>query len=162
MSKIKQFNSLAENSLRGLLLRCCGSEGWVNQMLGRRPLEGEVALDQAAAEVWQSLLEKDWREAFLAHPPIGGRTSEAWSSQEQSSVKTASLAEKNELEKLNRFYVDKFGFRFIIFAQGLSPLDFLTALRARLLNDPRAEIGIARDEVCKITRLRLKKLLEEL
>ena len=59
----------------------------------------------------------------------------------------------------NRAYEDKFGFIFIISANGKLAEEMLSLLTLRLLNDPENEIRIAMEEQNKITRLRLKKLV---
>ena len=40
-------------------------------MTGRRPFADEVTLLAVSDEVWGSLAEADWREAFRSHPRIG-------------------------------------------------------------------------------------------
>jgi 2-oxo-4-hydroxy-4-carboxy-5-ureidoimidazoline decarboxylase len=59
----------------------------------------------------------------------------------------------------NRTYEERFGQVFLICATGLSAAEMLTALRARLGNDADTEAKIVREELRKITGLRLRKLL---
>ena len=56
-------------------------------------------------------------------------------------------------------YEKRFGFIFIVNANGRSAEQILSALRERLSNDPHAEIFVAAREQQKITRLRLEKLV---
>ncbi len=60
-------------------------------MATRRPFRDEASVLAASDEVWRSLGEADWMEAFASHPRIGesrapksatARSAE-WSSQEQ-------------------------------------------------------------------------------
>jgi 2-oxo-4-hydroxy-4-carboxy-5-ureidoimidazoline decarboxylase len=59
----------------------------------------------------------------------------------------------------NKAYEERFGQVFLICATGLSAADMLAALRTRLRNDPDTEAKIVREELRKITGLRLRKLL---
>src|SRR5580704_5663600 len=52
-----------------------------------------------------------------------------------------------------------FGHVFVVCASGLSGQDMRDQLRARLGNDAEAERAVVRQELLKITRLRLAKLL---
>jgi 2-oxo-4-hydroxy-4-carboxy-5-ureidoimidazoline decarboxylase len=63
------------------------------------------------------------------------------------------------LEAGNREYEERFGHVFLICATGLSAGEVLAALRSRLGNDPDTEAKIVREELRKITTLRLRKLL---
>lgn len=60
---------LARRALGG----CCGARRWVEGMLVRRPFAEGATLFGAAEEVWWSLAEEDWLEAFSHHPRIGER-----------------------------------------------------------------------------------------
>ena len=63
-------------------------------MLARRPFHDQAGLLAVAREIWFSLDEADWREAFARHPRIGDRAalsarfpeSHAFSRREQSRV----------------------------------------------------------------------------
>ena len=59
----------------------------------------------------------------------------------------------------NAAYEQWFGHVFLICASGLSGQDMLDQLRARLGHDPEAERAVVREELRKITQLRLTKLL---
>jgi OHCU decarboxylase len=78
------------------------------------------------------------------------------SEEEQAGVDAASDEILNALAEGNREYVDKFGYIFIVCAAGLSADEMLARLRARLRNDPEAEIHVAAEEHAKITELRLR------
>lgn len=73
---------------------------------------------------------------------------------------TASTETMTELADCNREYERRFGFIFIVCASGKSSSDMLALVRQRLTNDPAAELGIAAEEQRRITRLRLRKLLQ--
>ena len=58
----------------------------------------------------------------------------------------------------NSRYARRFGYIFIVCATGKTAAEMLALLRARLANDPDAELQVAAAEQAKITRLRLEKL----
>ena len=86
-----------------------------------------------------------------------GRTRESgWSREEQSSV---GDADRGAFAEGNAAYEERFGHVFLICASGLSGQQMLDQLRARLDNDEEAERAVVRDELRKITRLRMTKTL---
>jgi allantoicase len=147
------------------LFACAGSERWVSGMLHRRPFASLAALYEAAGDAWSKTTDADWREALLTHPRIGetapkhASTSSAWSRQEQSRAVEAS-GDKAALAEMNRKYEERFGMRYIVCATGKSAEELIRIAEARLANDPGAELRVLGDELYKITRLRLDKLLE--
>ena len=164
---LARLNSLGAAEAESELLRCCGSNAWARRMEAQRPFGDAQELLAAADEIWRSLGESDWLEAFAAHPKIGGRhaareqdaQAQTWSEQEQSGARVAAQATLDELAAANRAYEEKFGHIFIVCATGKSAPEMLDILRARLPNDARTELVNAAEEQRKITRLRLEKLL---
>lgn len=136
-------------------------------MANKRPYLTLESLLTAANGIWRSLDRNDWLEAFRSHPKIGEKKaadkvstqSQQWSGHEQSGVANAPHETIDSLAALNHTYEQKFGFIFIICATGKTSEEILAALRARLQNEPEAELPIAAAEQSKITELRLKKLL---
>src|SRR5207247_5703677 len=154
---LSELNALAPQDAERGLLRCCGSGKWASAMTKRRPFENEAALFNSADDVWSSLKEKDWREAFAAHPRIGERANSAWSNQEQAGVSAASRATMEKLTRRNVDYEKRFDHVFLICATGKSADEMLAALEKRINNDPATELRVAAAEQAKITRLRLEK-----
>jgi 2-oxo-4-hydroxy-4-carboxy-5-ureidoimidazoline decarboxylase len=155
-----------DETARAVLHACCGSTRWVERMLGRRPFASGGALLAAAEEEWRALGPDDWREAFSHHPRIGDRdalqkrfpATHHLSAQEQAGVAGAHQDVLDALAEGNRAYEEKFGYLFIVCATGLTAEEMLERLRARLPNDPEAEIRNAAREQEKITAIRLRGL----
>src|SRR5215213_7090407 len=162
------LNTLTADEAVKELLQCCGSKRWAAEITNRRPYPSLEILIAAAHDIWWSLDQSDWLEAFRSHPKIGDKKaadrvsaqSQQWSGQEQSGVASASQETAISLAALNRDYEQKFGFIFIICATGKTSEEMLVALRERLQHDTQAELPIAAAEQSKITELRLKKLLQ--
>jgi 2-oxo-4-hydroxy-4-carboxy-5-ureidoimidazoline decarboxylase len=162
---IAEFDHLDVEERKKLLYQCCGSTAWVNKMLAVPAAEDLVDLFEDAEECWYSLAEDDWKEAFGNHPRIGDLESlkkkfanDHFAEGEQSGVSSASEQTLNALADGNKAYEEKFGYIFIVSAEGKSAVELLGLLTARLQNKPQTEITIAVDEQNKITRLRLEKL----
>jgi allantoicase len=138
------------------LRRVFGSSEWVRRMMEARPLDDAFA---KADEIWSSLSEADWREAFAAHPRIGEKKGGAWSAQEQSGVQSAAEQTLRELADLNRAYEERFGHIYIVCATGKSADEMLRIAVERFGNDPATELKVAAEEQRKIMHLRLMKMV---
>jgi allantoinase len=160
------FNDLPGPAAIAALLRCCGALAWCQRMSAARPFGSVDALHRASERSFDALSESDWREAFAAHPRIGGLSSlrmtypgnKEWSAGEQAGVDRGDDAMLTALADGNAQYEARFGHIFIVCATGRTAGQMLDLLRARLHNPPALELAIAAGEQRKITRLRIDKL----
>ena len=165
---LARWNFLPVGTAVNEILPCCGSRAWANGMVARRPLPDEVALLAASDEIWRSLSESDWLEAFRSHPRIGESRapkvampqSAAWSEQEQRNVADGGDSAKIALAEGNREYERRFDRIFIVCATGKSPAEILKILRRRLENDEHTELREAAEQQRQITQIRLRKWLQ--
>jgi OHCU decarboxylase len=165
---IERLNNLSGEAAAAELLKCCGSSRWAREVASRRPFRETDELLSAADEVWWSLGEDDWLEAFSHHPKIGERRAaaaqtgeeRAWSAEEQAGMGAADAGARDALAALNREYEERFGHIFIVCATGKTPAEMLSLLRARLPNERGRELRVAAEEQRRITQLRLRKLLD--
>ena len=163
---LKRWNGLRSEEAAEEILSCCGSKAWAHGMASRRPIVDEMALLTACDQVWKSLAESDWTEAFQSHPRIGESPSSAsstqsagWSEEEQRRVGAASEDIKVALAEANRAYEQCFNRIFIVCATGKSAQEILEILRRRLRNEQMTELHEAAEQQRLITHLRLKKWL---
>lgn len=165
---LDRWNQLLAQEAVEQVLPCCGALAWARELAARRPLPDENSLLTASDEIWNSLGEQDWVEAFSKHPRIGERNAPAvasaqsasWSEQEQQNVALAKEAVQQALADANREYEQRFGRVFIVCATGKGASEILDILRRRMQNDDASELREAAEEQRKITNLRLKKWLE--
>ena len=165
---LARWNFLPVGTAVNEILPCCGSRAWANGMVARRPLPDEVALLAASDEIWSSLSESDWLEAFRSHPRIGESRapkvampqSAAWSEQEQRNVADGGDSAKIALAEGNREYEHRFDRIFIVCATGKSAAEILKILRRRLENDEHTELQEAAEQQRQITQIRLRKWLQ--
>lgn len=164
---LTELNALDKPALSDALSKCCGATNWVRAMADIFPVADADALYQQAHDLWYSLTEADWHEAFTHHPKIGDvnalrekfASTAQWAEGEQGAVKHADQTVLEALAEGNDRYEQKFGYIFIVCATGKTADEMLALLQARLPNDPETEIHIAMGEQDKITRIRLEKLL---
>lgn len=164
---VAQLDTMPETEAAFKLATCCGASKWVAEMVRRRPFHTRDAVLAAAEEIADTLKKDDWLEAFSHHPKIGERQARAsvspaaasYSAGEQAKVSRVSGAVRDALAAANIEYERKYGFIFIISANGRSADEILEALLARLNSTSEKEMATAAQEQRKITRLRLEKLV---
>jgi 2-oxo-4-hydroxy-4-carboxy-5-ureidoimidazoline decarboxylase len=164
---LSRWNFLPAIAAVDEILPCCGSRVWAERMAARRPMPQEESVLAASDEIWRSLKESDWLEAFRSHPRIGESQvpnvaqpqSAAWSEHEQRKVADADDSLKSALADGNREYERRFKRIFIVCATGKSPAEILRVLRRRLQNDEHAELQEAAEQQRQITQIRLRKWL---
>ena len=164
---VHELNELPAARAAELLTACCGAPRWVSTMVARRPYASLDEVLAAADDVWWSLDQHDWREAFARHPRIGeaesasphGERERSWAVGEQATVATAQDAVRGALVEANIKYERRFGYIYIVCATGKTADEMLALARGRLHNSAKVELRVAAEEQRKITRLRLEKLL---
>ena len=158
LTRLGWFNELPEEQAAAELLAVCHSRRWAERVAAGRPYADLAALERAADAVWTDLEPDDWREAFAAHPRNGGRAA-GGSAAVQVGVGGAGGDVRAELARGNAEYERRFGHVYLVAAAGRGADEILADLRARLGNDPAAELAVAAEEHRRITRLRLGKLV---
>ncbi len=164
---VTQLDEMPADEAGSLLKECCGSTRWVAMMLARRPFRFRDSVFFSADLFWKSLTLRDCMEAFAHHPRIGEKTGAksqgekgaAWSEREQSGMDVVEAELRKEIVEINREYEDRFGYIYIVSAQGKTAAELLTIAKDRLRNSPEKEIRVGCEEQQKIMQLRLEKLL---
>jgi len=162
------WNQADEPSATEAMLACCAAGRWAQVMVALRPYSSVESLSLTADEVWSTMEEPDWMEAFAAHPRIGERktsgtnsASALWSEQEQSSTRSATQQLMADLAEANRRYEERFGFTYIVCATGKSAEEMLANLERRLTSKREAELREAAEQQRQIMQIRLGKWLVE-
>jgi 2-oxo-4-hydroxy-4-carboxy--5-ureidoimidazoline (OHCU) decarboxylase len=126
---------------------------------GRTRLVEKLALREhplaSAHEVIAELTEEEKLEALNAHPAIGARKLSAHSTAEQGTdVDPETLA---ELDRLNREYEERFGFRFVVFVNRRPKSELVPVLRERLGRSRDEELDTAVHELVAIAEDRWRR-----
>jgi 2-oxo-4-hydroxy-4-carboxy-5-ureidoimidazoline decarboxylase len=173
-----RFNALGVAEAERELLACCAASAWAQAVAAGRPYPDVAAALAAGDAATAKLSWEDIAAALAAHPRIGERAESAgwgpfrqaswargagreaaWSRREQSGMAAVGEETASALVRANREYEEKFGHIFLIFASGRTPDEMLAAARERLGNEPATERLVVREELRKIARLRLERLL---
>lgn len=153
-----------DETLRAALSACCAARSWGSAMIAGRPYRDEAALYATSDGATLELDDAGIAEALAGHPRIGERASAghgAWSRQEQAGVSGADVSIIDQLDAANAAYEELFGHVYLVCATGKTADELLAICQARLVNDPDTERAVVLDELAKINRLRLAKLLHE-
>jgi 2-oxo-4-hydroxy-4-carboxy--5-ureidoimidazoline (OHCU) decarboxylase len=109
----------------------------------------------SAHDVIRQLGDEDKLEALNAHPAIGARNLSARSRAEQGTDDDPRTIA--ELERLNREYEQKFGFRFVVFVNRRPKREIVPVLRERLQRSRETELDTALEELVAIARDRWRR-----
>jgi 2-oxo-4-hydroxy-4-carboxy-5-ureidoimidazoline decarboxylase len=158
------FNALPADAAEHLLRSCCSSPVWAEGVASRRPFAKAADLFEAADDELAALGEGDVDEALSGHPRIGERPQGAGGAQsrrEQSGVDGAQEETLAAIAEGNRAYERRFGHVYLVCATGRSADELLEVLCRRLDNPPETERRVLREELAKINRIRLGRMLGE-
>jgi 2-oxo-4-hydroxy-4-carboxy-5-ureidoimidazoline decarboxylase len=144
-----------------LLFGVCSSPIWARRVLAGAPFIDVDALLDRADRVLAELPDAEIDAALDGHPRIGGTVDNASSAREQAGMTDAGDDVRAALAAGNRVYEDRFGYVYLVCASGRSAHELLEILVDRLGNDPDTERRVMRNELAKINRLRLQRLLSE-
>jgi OHCU decarboxylase len=165
---LQSWNAANRETALIAMTACCGSHRWAEAMVAKRPIGSVAELSVAADEVWSTMKEADWMEAFACHPRIGEQKaqrasaqSDAWSRQEQSFAEIAAEHVLAELAAGNELYEQRFGFTYIVRATWKSADEMLAVLNRRLARGRETELREAAEQQRQITQIRLGKWLIE-
>ena len=159
-STLAAFNAAAPQAAERDVLACCASGSFAKLIADGRPYRDAAAVAAAVDAAFSALSWDDIAESMSAHPRIGERApGGGWSAAEQSGAASAGDQVRQGLAEGNLAYEGRFGHVFLICASGLSGQQMLAQLGARLGHDAEAERAVVRQELLKITRLRMTKLL---
>jgi 2-oxo-4-hydroxy-4-carboxy-5-ureidoimidazoline decarboxylase len=156
---LETFNALTSHSAVAELTSCCSSPSWAKRLASSRPFATVGELIRCADHVLAQLGEDELDAALSGHPRIGERPAHASSRREQAGVATADVEVRTALLRANRDYEARFGYVYLVCADGRSGQELLNVLRERLGNDAATERAVLRDELSKINRIRLARLV---
>jgi 2-oxo-4-hydroxy-4-carboxy--5-ureidoimidazoline (OHCU) decarboxylase len=108
-----------------------------------------------ARAVLQDLTPEERREVLDAHPAIGAKKLSARSTAEQGA--DADPEVRADLERLNREYEARHGFRFVVFVNRRPKAEILEVLRSRIDNPTDEELETALGELVAIAEDRWRR-----
>jgi 2-oxo-4-hydroxy-4-carboxy--5-ureidoimidazoline (OHCU) decarboxylase len=102
----------------------------------------------------QDLTPSERLEVLNAHPAIGAKKLSARSAAEQGEADPDVLG---ELDRLNREYEERHGFRFVVFVNRRPKAEILEVLRSRIGNPTEQELETALGELVAIAEDRWRR-----
>ncbi len=153
------FNELSQHKAVHALYECCYSVALAGDLADARPYAGHDALFRRADTLLFSLPEAAIDRILDAYPHIGRRPRSARSQAEQCSIWDDDPAVMARLSAAANGYADHFGFGFVMCVGGCSPAEVLTAIDDRMHHDEETERKVVRNELAKINRTRLERML---
>ncbi|WP_028610914.1 2-oxo-4-hydroxy-4-carboxy-5-ureidoimidazoline decarboxylase [Paenibacillus harenae] len=129
-----------------------------------RPFASAVELHAAMMNVVRESRTETIVDLFRAHPDLGTRLAVAeYSAAEQQGAGLHQLSpeECDRLAGMNRTYVGKFGFPFILAVRGKTKSEILAAMEARMRHTVGEEAAQALLEIGKISFFRLSELMTD-
>lgn len=125
------------------------------------PFESRENLLQTMIDIVQNAEETKQLALLRAHPDLGTRLQMSEVSQKEQAGAGLNKLSKEEFEEfvsLNKMYVNKFQFPFIMAVKGQSKETILAAMKQRVHNTYEEEYNIALHEVYKIAGFRLNDI----
>ena len=153
------FNALPERKAHYALYECCNSMTMARHLTYGRTYDDHDALFRRADALLFALPESAIDQILEACPQIGRRPRSAKSRAEQCSVWDDDAAVMAELAESARRYAASFGFGFVMYVGGLDARAVLSTLTDRMHNDVETERKVVRNELAKINRSRLERML---
>jgi OHCU decarboxylase len=153
------FNAMPERKAVHALYECCNSYALARTLVHGRPYADHDALIRSADAALFSLSEDVVDHILDTCPHVGRRPRSAKSAAEQCSVWDDDPAVMDALSAAARDYADRHGFTFVMCVDGLCATDVLAAVEARMHHDPDTERKVLRNELAKIHRTRIERML---
>jgi 2-oxo-4-hydroxy-4-carboxy-5-ureidoimidazoline decarboxylase len=153
------FNELPPQKAVHALYECCNSVVLAREIATGRPYANRKDLFRRADALLFSLSEDSVDTILQAYPDIGRRPGSEKSRFEQCSVCDDCAEVTAELGAAAKHYAGQFGFHFVMFVDGLDAEGVLEALNTRKHHDPETERKTVRNELAKINRTRLERML---
>ncbi|NLU66799.1 2-oxo-4-hydroxy-4-carboxy-5-ureidoimidazoline decarboxylase [Streptomyces sp. HNM0574] len=154
---LPRLNTLPAIEAEALLRRCCGSHRWAERIAEHRPYPDAESLLAAADEASYDLTQDELAEALAAesaHQPL---------TRHPQVDQPGVLAAHTALRAASAAYESRFGHAFVICLDGYRPGELLdqtlAGIRARLGHEVDEERAVTADEMRRIARGRLARLV---
>jgi OHCU decarboxylase len=156
---MEAFNAMPLRRAVHAVYECCYSVPLAADLARARPFESHDEVFRLADSLLFGLGEESIDSILQAYPDVGRRPGSEKSRSEQCAIFDDRPGMMAELASASKSYLDHFGFGFVMFVNGYRADDVLVAMRDRLHNDHETERKVVRNELAKINRTRLERML---
>jgi 2-oxo-4-hydroxy-4-carboxy-5-ureidoimidazoline decarboxylase len=153
------YNAMPQRRAVHAVYECCGSVSLAADLARDRPYRNHDALFRQADALLFAMAEVSIDSILQAYPSIGRRPRSARSQCEQCAVWDERPEVMAQLDAHARSYEQQFGFGFVMYVNGFGAADVLAAMVDRLHNDVDTERKVVRNELARINRSRLERML---
>ncbi|MFJ6695924.1 2-oxo-4-hydroxy-4-carboxy-5-ureidoimidazoline decarboxylase [Streptomyces sp. NPDC091272] len=151
-SSLDRFNEAPAHTAETVLIGCCANRRWAARLAAHRPYPDPDALLAAADEASYDLSGSEVADALAHEEPSGPGAGVP------PAAQTALLAAHDT-------YEGRFGHPFVICLDAYAPEEHLdqvlAGIRFRLGNEPDEERAVAADELRRLARGRLARLVRD-
>jgi 2-oxo-4-hydroxy-4-carboxy-5-ureidoimidazoline decarboxylase len=159
------FNELGTRRALHALYECCSSVTMAGDLVKGRPYADHESLFRRADALLFALSEESLDDILQAYPALGSRPGGERSAAEQCAPRNSRPGVMQLLDSSARGYVEKFGFGFVMHLPVVDEDDaclvsaVIAAIADRMHNDPETERKVLRNEIAKLNRSRLERML---
>jgi 2-oxo-4-hydroxy-4-carboxy-5-ureidoimidazoline decarboxylase len=153
------FNDMPMRRAVHAVYECCYSVPLAAEIARGRPYENHDALFRQADRSLFGLAEESIDSILQAYPDVGRRPGSEKSAAEQCAICDERAEVMDQVAAASKKYLDQFGFGFVMFVNGNSAEDVLASMGDRLMNDGETERKVVRNELARINRTRLERML---
>jgi 2-oxo-4-hydroxy-4-carboxy-5-ureidoimidazoline decarboxylase len=153
------FNDLPMRRAVHAVYECCYSVPLAADLARGRRYDNHDALFRNADTLLFGLGEESIDSILQAYPDVGRRPGSEKSQAEQCAVTDERPEVMDRLGVAAKRYHEHFGFGFVMFVNGYTAADVHAAMTDRLHNDIDTERKVVRNELARINRTRLDRML---
>jgi 2-oxo-4-hydroxy-4-carboxy-5-ureidoimidazoline decarboxylase len=166
---LSRFNSAPDEEIAALLLRCCGSTRWAARVAACRPYPDAESLLAALDEASYDMTSADLAEALAPESPLlpstgTGLQQHGTGARPAGHDQRGVLAAHTALRAAHAAYENRFGHAFIVCLDECDPGEqlgqALASVRTRLGHDPEEERLVVAEELRRLSRGRLLRMVE--
>ncbi len=163
------LNSCDENVFISRLGSIFEHSPWVaEQVVKLRPFASIERLHAAMVAAVDDSTEQAKLTLIRNHPELAGKeaetgqlTAESTREQRGAGLDQCSAGELTQLRELNRAYLERFDFPFVIAVSGLDRQQILQQMQLRLHNDKQQELATSIEQIGRIAQIRLDQLISQ-
>ncbi|RAV15254.1 2-oxo-4-hydroxy-4-carboxy-5-ureidoimidazoline decarboxylase [Mycolicibacterium sp. GF69] len=156
---LEAFNALPMRRAVHALYECCSSVPLAADLARDRPYADHDSLFRAADALLFTLAEDSIGTILQAYPDIGRRPGSEKSAAEQCAIWCDRPEVMARLAHDSKRYLEQFGFGFVMLINGYGADQVLATVADRMLNDVETERKVVRNELARINRTRLERML---
>jgi OHCU decarboxylase len=156
---LEAFNAMPMRRAVHAVYECCYSVPLAADLARSRPYGTHDQLFRQADALLFGLGEDSVDSILQAYPDIGKRPGSEKSQAEQCAIWCDQAEVMEQLTQASTRYLEQFGFGFVMFVNGYTAQDVLATMADRLHNDVETERKVVRNELARVNRTRLERML---